>query len=92
MTNKPAEEKMTATEIKKNLIVQFEFHEIKRVYAAQMAMGKATIVAGDEKEFKVFIKGAEVEGLKKFCEVIEKVMSERRKEREEREKRVDDEY
>ena len=35
VTNRPlGEEKMTPTEMRKNIITQFEFHEIKRVYAA----------------------------------------------------------
>ncbi|TNV84578.1 hypothetical protein FGO68_gene7676 [Halteria grandinella] len=84
--------KLSKRELRKQLIIQFEFPQIRRIYANQMAQGKLSMVIAEEdtplesvKTFKLFIHGADFDTLKLFCKEMERLMGERKAKIEQRE-------
>jgi hypothetical protein len=93
--------KLTKKELSKQLLVKFDFPQIRKVYATMMQQGKVTLVVSEDpdapssdaqKTFKVMINGGEPAELKRMCQVIEEEMKARREKKEERDKRVEEEY
>ena len=94
-----AKAKLSKKELKHNEIVTFSFNQIKRVYAAQMGLGKVSLVVAEDesglnvkttKVFTVMIHDAEPEQLKRFCSTIESLINDRKLQLEEREKKGDE--
>jgi hypothetical protein len=85
--------KLGKKDLKRQEMVTFEFPQIKAIYASNLSQGKISLVISEElavpnneKTFKVFIHDVDVALLKRFLELMETLMKERREKIAEREK------